>query len=198
MPSLMLLEHVFGSWSMMSFPMPWKRRLAVPSGCRMSSSRPSMMTSWSVWAMQRRPIRMTGSADRHLCNGIRTLTCGLPASRSESRAPGAAARRDSWHAAHLRTGHGRADRVLGDQPPRLALAGVEAVPWARGAVPVGVEAFVDGSCDLVLRVEADHERRGLRPSVGLRSGRREHGGERVAGKADDERQDDQRDVQDDP
>ena len=26
MPSLMLLEHVFGSWSMMSFPMPWKRR----------------------------------------------------------------------------------------------------------------------------------------------------------------------------
>ena len=25
MPSLMLLEHVFGSWSMMSFPMPWKR-----------------------------------------------------------------------------------------------------------------------------------------------------------------------------
>ena len=36
MPALMLLEHVFGSWSMMSFPMPWKRRLAVPSGCRMS------------------------------------------------------------------------------------------------------------------------------------------------------------------
>lgn len=53
MPSPMLLEHVFGSWSMMSFPMPWKRRLAVPSGCRMSSSRPSMMMSWSVWAMQR-------------------------------------------------------------------------------------------------------------------------------------------------
>ena len=60
MPSLMLLEHVFGSWAMMSFPMPWKRRLAMPSGCRMSSSRPSMMTSWSVWAMQRRPIRMAG------------------------------------------------------------------------------------------------------------------------------------------
>lgn len=60
MPSLMPLEHVFGSWSMMSFPMPWKRRLAVPSGQRMSSSRPSMMTSWSVWAMQRRPIRMAG------------------------------------------------------------------------------------------------------------------------------------------
>lgn len=63
MSALMLLEHVFGSWSMMSFPMPWKRRLAVPSGCRMSSSRPSMMTSWSVWAMQRRPIRIVGSAD---------------------------------------------------------------------------------------------------------------------------------------
>lgn len=41
MPSLMLLEHVFGSWSMMSFPMPWKRRAAVPSGQRMSSSRPT-------------------------------------------------------------------------------------------------------------------------------------------------------------
>lgn len=32
MPAPMPLEHVFGSWSMMSFPMPWKRRLAVPSG----------------------------------------------------------------------------------------------------------------------------------------------------------------------
>ena len=31
MPSPMLLEHVFGSWAMMSFPMPWKRRLAMPS-----------------------------------------------------------------------------------------------------------------------------------------------------------------------
>lgn len=66
MPSLMPLEHVFGSWSMMSFPMPWKRRVAVPSGRRMSSSRPSMTTSSSVRAMQRRPIRMAGSADRHV------------------------------------------------------------------------------------------------------------------------------------
>lgn len=24
MPALMLLEHVFGSWAMMSFPMPWE------------------------------------------------------------------------------------------------------------------------------------------------------------------------------
>ncbi len=158
MPSPMLLEHVFGSWSMMSFPMPWKRRLAVPSGCRMSSSRPSMMTSWSVRAMQRRPIRMTGSADRLLQRNVDAHRGSSPS----FSALGVLSGRVVAFVVHvveqrleLGRGEERADGVLGHAPPWLLALHGHLVPWAWMAAAVAIPAQVDGLGHLVLRLQTD-------------------------------------------